>query len=328
MNNLDLKNEIEALEEAKRQALLKVKEIDEIIAKAKMQLDEQTSEPIKKVIEEPQINVESQQPIEAKKEIVAETIEKKTIVEAKQQNESEKEETEAVPTNPKEKKAYLEKRKQEQHKQDREKEKMQIEAFNKSAINRSKGRIKAEPGNAKTRYTNNEVFLFVVDDNELQLKIMQEQFKNSRSFKNTKGFLSGEELLNYLTTRKFPKNAILIVIMDYFLEKANEVDTQNGIEVMRKIKNYDPDIEVIMLSGNTDVDIAASAAHFGAVTFIQKGNDAMQKIFNNIVWTIKEKDKIRQKVQNGAFRRSAFVIFLLAVVAIIIWNVVIPALKR
>lgn len=202
-------------------------------------------------------------------------------------------------------------------KKSREKEKEQLELYAKSVANRTKGKIKAEPGNLKVRYTNSEVFIFIVDDNELQLKVMQEQFKNSRSFKNTKGFTSGETLLKYLKTRKFPKKSIILVVMDYFLENSDDEDAQNGIAVLAQIKEYDPDIEVIMLSSHADVDIAASAAHFGAITFIQKGNDAMKKVFNNIVWTIREKDQIQKKADTKAFIKSAIIIFFVIIIGLV-----------
>jgi FixJ family two-component response regulator len=63
------------------------------------------------------------------------------------------------------------------------------------------------------------------------------------------------------------------------------------------LKDFDSDIEIIVLSGSDDVDIAASATHFGAISFVKKGEDDFKKIVNNIVWAIHEKAKIRKKAE-------------------------------
>ncbi len=193
-------------------------------------------------------------------------------------------------------------------------EKRKLENFKISIANRTQGKTPADPGNTGMKHTNCEVFIFIVDDNELQLKVLQEQFKNTRSFKKTKGFTNGKDLLNYVKTRKFPKKSIFLVIMDYFLEDSDDEEAQNGIAVLNDLKAYDPSIDVIMLSSHSDVDIAASASHFGAITFIQKGPEAFRKILNNIVWAINEQKKIRKKADSKRILRIGIIVFILAFV--------------
>lgn len=178
----------------------------------------------------------------------------------------------------------------------REAEKQQIATLNKILVQRTKGDSPAEPGNTGIKHTNAEVFIYVIDDNALQLKVMLEKFKNTKSFKKAKGFTSGNECLQYIKKHRYPKNSMIMVVVDYFLEASkNEEDVETGIDVMNKLKDYDSDIEVIVLSGSDDVDIAASAAHFGAISFVKKGDDDFKKIVNNIVWAIHEKTKVRKK---------------------------------
>jgi len=190
------------------------------------------------------------------------------------------------------------------------KEEEQIKNLQVSVKNRTKGKVIAEPGNTGVRHTHCEVFIFLVDDNELQLKVLQEQFKNTRSFKKTKAFTNGKDLLEYIKYSKFPKNSIFLVVMDYFLEDSDDEEAQNGIAVLNELKAYDPNIEVIMLSSHADVDIAASASYFGAVTFIQKGKDAFNKIINNIVWAIHEQEKIRKKADSKKLIKIGLIGFL------------------
>jgi two-component system, OmpR family, response regulator len=190
------------------------------------------------------------------------------------------------------------------------KEEEQLKNFAVSISNRTKGKELAEPGNKGVKHTHCEVFIFLVDDNELQLKVLQEQFKNTRSFKKTKAFTNGKDLLEYIKYTKFPKNSIFLVVMDYFLEDSDDEEAQNGIAVLNDLKTYDPNIEVIMLSSHADVDIAASATYFGAVTFIQKGKDAFNKIINNIVWAIHEQEKIRKKADAKKLIKIGIIGFL------------------
>ena len=190
------------------------------------------------------------------------------------------------------------------------KEQEQLKNFAVSISNRTKGKELAEPGNKGVKHTHCEVFIFLVDDNELQLKVLQEQFKNTRSFKKTKAFTNGKDLLDYIQYTKFPKNSIFLVVMDYFLEDSDDEEAQNGIAVLNDLKSYDPNIEVIMLSSHADVDIAASASYFGAVTFIQKGKDAFNKIINNIVWAIHEQEKIRKKADSKKLIKIGIIGFL------------------
>ncbi|MDA3882960.1 MAG: response regulator [Bacteroidales bacterium] len=189
-------------------------------------------------------------------------------------------------------------------------EKSQIQNYNVSTSNRLKGKNPAEPGNKGIKHTPAEVFIFVVDDNELQLKVLQEQFKNTKSFKKTKGFTNGADLLSYIKDKKFPRHSILLVIMDYFLEDSDDEESQNGIAILNQLKEYDPNIEVIMLSSHSDVDIATSSSYFGAVTFIQKGQDAFKKIINNLIWAIHQQEKIRKKAETKRVIKIGLIVFI------------------
>jgi DNA-binding NtrC family response regulator len=90
-----------------------------------------------------------------------------------------------------------------------------------------------------------------------------------------------------------------MVVVDFYLEPnaQDPEETVTGIDVLTQLKEYDPDIEVIILSSSDDIDISASATRFGALSFIKKGEDDFKKIVNNIVWSIHEKQKLRKKAE-------------------------------
>ncbi|MCK4653710.1 MAG: sigma-54-dependent Fis family transcriptional regulator [Candidatus Cloacimonetes bacterium] len=87
------------------------------------------------------------------------------------------------------------------------------------------------------------------------------------------------KLHRYLTRKKFAvfcantpqeafqvliKNKIDIVLCDILLPE------MNGIEVLKRIKSTNPEIEVIMISGHGDMDTVIQAIRLGAVDFIRK----------------------------------------------------------
>lgn len=335
MNQID--NSLSELEKAKQEILDRLKELEKMEESLKKQMEENAqksvpSEEKKSEVLQTQQAEESQkaEPIETppapetKSEKISETPKEPEPVAANIKEETNKtSQTKAAP----QKLEKTTKVESKQHEKDLQKialnqkkkdlEKKQIENFEISVANRIKGKVAAEPGNIGIKHTHCEVFVFIVDDNELQLKVLQEQFKNTRSFKKTKGFTNGKDLLDYIKTRKFPKKSIFLVVMDYFLEDSDDEEAQNGIAVLNDLKAYDPNIEVIMLSSHSDVDIAASASYFGAVTFIQKGKDAFKKILNNMVWAIHEQEKIRKKADTKRVLRIGIIVFISIFVVLI-----------
>jgi len=289
----------------KQEAYLKVKEIDDAIAKVRQQSSIQDSKSTSVTsVKEPIIEestIEQPETQKEEKSIPKPSIPKLTIETREFKKEKKGEEKERI--------GKLLK--------SRESEKQQIAELQKNLEKRTKGDKPAEPGNTGIKHTNAEVFIYVVDDNPLQLKVILEKFKTTKSFKLTKGFSSGDECLQYIKKHKYPKNSMIMTVVDYYLdEKGNGEESNTGIDVLNMLKDYDSDIEVIVLSGSDDVDIAASATHFGAISFVKKGEDDFKKIVNNIVWAIHEKAKIRKKADTQKFIRYLLIGIIVGVIII------------
>ncbi len=99
--------------------------------------------------------------------------------------------------------------------------------------------------------------LFLVDDDELILKSFSRHLKNL-GFENIKTFDNGGAALNQLTENPF------LVLLDY------QMADLNGFEVLRKIKRYNPNTYVIMLSSQDDLQSAVNTLKFGAFDYIIK----------------------------------------------------------
>jgi len=52
----------------------------------------------------------------------------------------------------------------------------------------------------------------------------------------------------------------------------------NGIETLKKIKEYNPTIKVIMCSGHDDLEVAVKSIKLGAINYIRKNEFTYNKI--------------------------------------------------
>jgi len=122
------------------------------------------------------------------------------------------------------------------------------------------------------------ILLFVVDDNETFLKLIDNHLVNKEKekimrvkYQITK-FLNGEECILALEEHK-PD----IIILDYFLN--NEHGTfMNGDEVFKKIIEINPQQKVVMLSGQEESSIVLSLIKMGLRDYIMKDDEMFEQL--------------------------------------------------
>lgn len=119
--------------------------------------------------------------------------------------------------------------------------------------------------------------IYLVDDDVVFLKSLEIDFLEHGKFK-IETFSTGEKcLLNIHHQPDF-------VILDYHLDGI-EKNVMNGIETLDKIKNFNPEIPVIMLSSQDKIDVAVDCMHHKAFDYVVKSETAfmrLQKIINRI----------------------------------------------
>lgn len=159
----------------------------------------------------------------------------------------------------------------------------------------------------------NEFTVFLVDDDNMFLKMLEDNLSTQRAkYKiNYKVFSSGEECLNNLQ-----QNPDLI-ILDYYMDKKNP-NAMNGIEVLKKIKQQNPEQQVIMLSGQDKIEVAIETMKHGAFDYVVKNESAFVRSFNVISNVIKNMKSIEMM---KAYRFGFF--FLLSLIGIIFLVVII-----
>ena len=107
--------------------------------------------------------------------------------------------------------------------------------------------------------------IFIVDDDEVTAEIHRQHLLNLGCTDVTV-FSSGLDCINALTDE--PQ----IVLLDHNMEHLS------GIEVLRKIKRFDPNIYVVFISGQEDIETAVSSLKYGAFDYIVKGPGQTERI--------------------------------------------------
>ncbi|HEY0029866.1 MAG TPA: response regulator [Bacteroidia bacterium] len=117
------------------------------------------------------------------------------------------------------------------------------------------------------------ISIHMIDDDEMFLRALQQHLQ--RALKESikiKWFLTGEEFLKNLPTEK-PD----IIILDHILNSRLPY-AMDGRFVLQKIRQADPEIPVIMLSGQNKIETALESIKDGAYDYVVKNDNAFMKI--------------------------------------------------
>ena len=123
----------------------------------------------------------------------------------------------------------------------------------------------------------NKIKLFLVDDDALFLKSLEIEFLEYANF-TIETYATGELCIEHLS------NNPDAIILDYQLDGVDET-AMNGIETLDKIKAFNQDIPVVMLSSQDKIDVAVKCMHHKAFDYVVKSETAflrLQKIIPTI----------------------------------------------
>ena len=124
----------------------------------------------------------------------------------------------------------------------------------------------------------NKIKLFLVDDDALYLKSLEIDFLQHADF-DIETFETGELCVANLSHQPD------IIILDYLLDSVDK-NAMNGIETLDKIKAFNPEIPVIMLSAQDKIEVAIDCMHHKAADYVVKSETAfmrLQKIITSIM---------------------------------------------
>ena len=121
---------------------------------------------------------------------------------------------------------------------------------------------------------NAQKLIFVVDDDPIVTKLIVKRFTSDTY--RIEAFDYGEDCLKALN-----KNPDL-VILDYYFYKADQ-KVMNGMEVFDKIKETNPNVPVIMLSGQERGEIVLELARKGIDDYVIKDSNLIDNLNASIL---------------------------------------------
>jgi polysaccharide export outer membrane protein len=130
--------------------------------------------------------------------------------------------------------------------------------------------------------------IFLVDDDLFCLNMYEQHLKNL-GYEDINKFESGTDCLNHLI--EYPD----IIFLDY------KMDTLNGFDVLKKIKRFNPNINVVMVSGQEDMQTAVDALKYGAFDYIIK-SDRENSRMAQVIERISKLEKVIKKPKSSIFK--------------------------
>jgi DNA-binding NarL/FixJ family response regulator len=134
---------------------------------------------------------------------------------------------------------------------------------------------------------NEKIKLFLVDDDALFLKSLQIEFLQHADF-TIETFATGELCIENLLHNPD------VIILDYHLDGIDK-NAMNGIETLDKIKAFNPDIPVVMLSSQDKIDVAINCMHHRAFDYVVKSETAFMRL-HKIISTIFQYKKMEKEL--------------------------------
>jgi DNA-binding NtrC family response regulator len=131
--------------------------------------------------------------------------------------------------------------------------------------------------------------IFVVDDDIFTSAIFKQHLQNL-GYNDITCFSSGTLCLNHLQERPD------IILLDH------EMGDLTGFDVLIKIKRFDPNIYVVMVSGQEDMMTAIDSLKYGAFDYIIKGDDTTYKI-TKVMERIGEIHRLIEQKKNNPFNK-------------------------
>lgn len=130
--------------------------------------------------------------------------------------------------------------------------------------------------------------IFIVDDDTFSLNLFEQNIRNL-GYNDVTTFNNGTDCLNSLSQK--PN----VIFLDH------NMDVLPGFEVLKKIKRYDPNIYVVMVSAQEDLKTAVNSMKYGVFDYIAKGDNEHKKM-ENVLLRISEIQETLRK-QNSFIKK-------------------------
>ncbi len=121
-----------------------------------------------------------------------------------------------------------------------------------------------------------KIKLFLVDDDAVFLKLLEIEFRQHTDTDiDIRTFATGESCMENIG--ECPD----VIILDYHLDGIDK-NSMNGIETLDKIKDFDAEIPVIILSSQDKIEVAVNCMHHKAFDYVVKSETAFFRLKRDI----------------------------------------------
>ena len=154
--------------------------------------------------------------------------------------------------------------------------------------------------------TSKKTLVYLVDDDDMYLKTAVQTLSQNSAF-DIKSYTSGEKAL---AAAKKSKRKPDVIVLDYFLntEDSNAI---SGLEILKQLKQEKLNSEIIMLSGQENIDVAVNSVKYGAYDYVVKNKSAFIRVQNDIKRITRQ-----QKKDAEASKLKKFVMILSVIIGI------------
>lgn len=151
--------------------------------------------------------------------------------------------------------------------------------------------------------------IYIVEDSVVYKDLIVGHLK-SKKFSNIKTFRRGNECLKELDQKPD------LIILDYSIEG------MSGLEFMKKVKETNPEVDFIFLSGQNDVEVAVKIMKIGAFDYIVKNENSPARLVKAIeqAMAVAKNKKMQKGFSVGVV--GFFIMLFLVIMAIILITII------
>ena len=138
----------------------------------------------------------------------------------------------------------------------------------------------------------NKIKLFLVDDDALFLKSLEIEFTEHADFTEDEytieTYATGELCMENLSHEPD------VIILDYHLDGIDKT-AMNGLETLDKIKAFNKEMPVVMLSSQDKIEVAINCMHHKAFDYVVKSETSFLRL-QKIITTIFQYKKMEKEL--------------------------------
>lgn len=137
-----------------------------------------------------------------------------------------------------------------------------------------------------------EYNIMILDDEEAATALLKTNLELA-GLSRIDIFTDPEEAITMFRNKKYH---ILLTDMD--------MPEMDGVEILRKVKQYDPMTQVIMMTGNSTIDRTLTCLELGANDYVLKPFKSDEYILEIIYYSIKKLERWKEAIKGTVLKRN------------------------